>query len=45
MYNSYSDLLDVMEDELVFKDIRISGDDLWSESLERGMCVVNEIVS
>lgn len=45
MYNSYSDLFEVVEDELVFKEVRISGDDLWTESLDRGMCVVGEIVS
>jgi hypothetical protein len=35
----------VNEDEIVFREVRVSGEDLWTESLDRGMCVVNEIVS
>eukprot|EP00702_Spironucleus_salmonicida_P000388 EST41679.1 hypothetical protein SS50377_18766 [Spironucleus salmonicida] len=44
MFNNYSDIITVVNDELVIDGVRISGSDIFQESIERGVCVCQDII-
>ena len=44
MFNSYPDQIKVVEDELIMNDVRISGDDIYQEAMQRGFAICPEIV-
>ncbi|CAL6050233.1 Conserved_hypothetical protein [Hexamita inflata] len=44
LFNAYPEMLDIDNDELILNGVRISGDDLWQEALERGYAICPEIV-